>query len=103
MLGNIVIGKPLLTAHKEHIDEVIAIVGHEMGHYLLNHLTQGLIVDTLYMVIFGTVFKYGFLNEPDFLLAFGFTTKSYFASTGLFVWLFMVSIDIFVRFFMKAR
>ncbi len=55
------------------------------------------IVDTLYMVIFGVILQFWFENKPGFLLAFGFEQKSYFASLGLFVWLFVVSLDILLR------
>ena len=54
-------------------------------------------VDTVYMVIFGAILQFFFENQPGFLLAFGFEQKSYFASLGLFVWLFVVSVDIPLR------
>lgn len=37
------------------------------------------------------------------MLAFGFTSESYFASIGLYVWLFICSIDIFLRLLMRYK
>ena len=99
--GLIVVGTSLINNHKEHIDEVVAVISHEIGHWKLRHLQSGLVVDTLYMVVFGAIFQLGFINNPEFLLAFGFKTESYFASVGLFVYLFLVTIDIPVRLIMR--
>lgn len=55
MMGRIVVGKSLISHHKEHIDEIVAVVAHEMGHFMKSHLPWGLVVDTAYMVVFGSI------------------------------------------------
>ena len=48
------------------------------------------------MVLFG-VFLWLVENEPSFLEAFGFQHKSYFASLGLFTYLYSITLDVPLR------
>ena len=101
MGDQITLGKPLLKQHSHHCDEVISILMHEIGHWKYNHLLKSTFVDTGYMVIFGLLLQF-VENSPAFLTAFGFHQESYFASLGLFVWLFMISLDPLLKIAMKA-
>ena len=60
------------------------------------HLTKGAIVDSFYMLIFGVLLSF-IVNDGQFLTAFGFYEPSYFASLGIFVWLYVQSIDVPLR------
>ena len=70
-IGNIVIGEPLFKAHKMAPAEIVAVLVHELGHFSLSHLIKQSVVDTLYMVIYGALLLLC-INQPAFLLAFGF-------------------------------
>ena len=65
-------------------EEVLAIMGHEMGHYVLNHVVQGLILSSI-----GTVFALFLVaRASDFLIPrqahrFGFDRLSDIASLPL--------------------
>ena len=67
-------------------------MAHELGHWKESHLVKTTLLDTAYMVLFGLLLQC-VENSAGFLSAFGFEQASYFASLGLFVWLFMVSVD----------
>lgn len=71
VLGNIVIGEPLLEVHGKYPQEIIAILTHEFGHQNESHLYKQIVVDTLYMMIYGLVMVY-FINRPSFLMSMGF-------------------------------
>ena len=71
VLGNIILGEPLFKTHASHPDEIMAIFVHELGHYKYSHLSKSLVVDTAYMVVFGG-FMMLFINQPKFLMSFGF-------------------------------
>ena len=49
----ILIGKPLLKQHAQHVDEVVAVVAHELGHWKENHTFFLALIDTAYMTLFG--------------------------------------------------
>lgn len=70
-LGKIHLGEPLFRAHGSKPAEIMAILSHELGHYKLGHLNWSLVVDTVYMVIYGTIISF-LINDSVFLRGFGF-------------------------------
>ena len=101
MFDRIVIGKPLMRQHRDHVDEVVAVIMHELGHWKKRHMWRGMFVDTLYMVVFGLIYQFCVMDNAQFLLDFGFKEKSYFASMGLFVWLFVQTLDVPIKIVMN--
>ena len=95
-LGQISLGLPLFQVHKEHPAEIISVLIHECGHYKHNHLLKQTIVDTIYMVLFGT-FLQQLTNDQSFLMSFGFFCPSYFASFFLLLWMWANSADVPIR------
>lgn len=49
----ILLGKPMLKQHADHVDEIVAIIAHELGHWKEYHVFWHCVVDTAYMVVFG--------------------------------------------------
>lgn len=92
----ILVGKPLIKQHQKHCDEIVSVIAHELGHWAESHLLKSALTDTIYMVIFG-LFLLQVENSAGFLTSFGFHQESYFVSLGLFVWLFMISLDPILR------
>jgi len=92
----ILLGKPMLKQHADHVDEIVAIIAHELGHWKEWHALWKCVVDTAYMVLFGCVLML-FQNQASFLLAFGFHQPSYFVSLGLFIWLYSMTVDVPLR------
>ena len=45
----------LLEQHKNHPEEILAIVAHELGHWKLSHTMRMAIFNTFYMLIFGLI------------------------------------------------
>ena len=60
------------------------------------HLYWSAVVDSFYMLIFGVLLSF-IVNDANFLTAFGFFEPSYFASLGIFVWLYVQSLDLPLR------
>ena len=74
-------------------DEVLAIMGHEMGHYVLNHVAQGLLLSSV-----GTIFALFLIHHAAnrlirrFGRRFGFDRPSDLASVPLFLLLAQTTI-----------
>jgi Zn-dependent protease with chaperone function len=74
-------------------DEVLAVMGHEMGHYVLNHVSQGLILSSI-----GTIFALYLIHRVANALIrrfgprFGFDRLSDIASVPLILLLAQVTI-----------
>jgi STE24 endopeptidase len=74
-------------------DEVLVVMGHEMGHYVLNHVAQGLILSSI-----GTIFALYLIHRAAnalirrFGLRFGFHKLSDVASVPLILLLAQVTI-----------
>ena len=74
-------------------DELLAVMGHEMGHYVLNHVAQGLVLSSI-----GTVFALYLIHRAANALIrrfggrFGFDRLSDVASVPLLVLLAQVTI-----------
>ena len=59
-------------------------------------------VDTIYMVIFGSLLYY-FTNKASFLLSFGFYQESYYVSFALFTFMYSNSLDVGIRMLMNQH
>jgi STE24 endopeptidase len=53
------------------VPELLAILGHEIGHWKLNHTQQGFIISQLYTFALFLAFSYC-QNTPGLFAAFGF-------------------------------
>ena len=101
VLGSIIVGRPLLEAHGKKPEEVVAILTHEFGHFKESHLYLNILIDTVYMVIYGLLLTL-FINWPSFLPGMGFPQENYFASFILFTYLYTVTLDFPIRLGMLA-
>jgi len=64
-------------------DDIVAIVGHELGHWKLNHIVKNMIVLQVHMLTFFFTFGF-FLNHEQLCQSFGFDSASVFISLTLF-------------------
>jgi len=64
-------------------DEIVAIVGHELGHWKMNHVTKNLVISLTHMLAFFYMFGF-FLNYEELYTSFGFTSHSTLISLMLF-------------------
>eukprot|EP00808_Paulinella_micropora_P025824 g38423.t1 len=68
-------------------EEVVAILGHELGHWKKNHTLKMMAVTQLHLLVtfwcFGRV-----MHDPDLFQAFGFQTRATLIGLLLFVFLF---------------
>jgi STE24 endopeptidase len=55
-------------------DEVVAVLGHELGHWKLNHTLWSLIITEVNILLILAVFAY-FYRQESLYTAFGFTTQ----------------------------
>ena len=99
--AGISISQKMLTTFAQFTDEILAIVAHEIGHYKLNHIFWLMTFDVLIVVIFAAILPFIYM-EPGFLIAFGFSQKSYFASLAMFIWLWSVTLDIPLQLLFKS-
>jgi STE24 endopeptidase len=89
---NINISKELLQHHEGHDEEILAIVGHELGHWKQNHIYWYGLADLLYMTICGVCFQF-VVDNPVLLRAFGFSQYSTFITIYLFYKCYSCSLD----------
>jgi len=99
-MGKIKIGLPLIKVHAKYPCEIVAILVHELGHFKQKWWLTQAVVDTVYMVVYGTLL-WMLTNSAPFLLSFGFYQQSYFASFYLFTSLYLVSLDVPIRIGMR--
>lgn len=66
------LNKELLEHHEGHEEEILAIVGHELGHWKDSDIYWWGFWDVVYMTIVGYFFQIT-LNNPYLFKAFGFT------------------------------
>ena len=71
-------------------------MGHELGHWKLNHLTKNILINTIYMLLYGLILI-PFVDNQEFLVAFNIRMESYFLLLALYSWLYLRTIDIPVR------
>jgi len=66
---------------------IVGIVGHELGHWSLNHIVKNLVITQIYVLSF--LFLFGkALNTPELYKSFGFTTQPKFIGLVLFSMLY---------------
>jgi len=93
--GNrIEINQMLLEHHDGHVQEILAILCHELGHWKEYHLYRSIPIDTMYMVIFA-LFLMPLVNNHILLASFGFKQESYIMSVMCAHLIFSVSFDWF--------
>jgi len=64
-------------------EEVVAVLGHELGHYFLNHTIQGLVISQINLL--SMFYLYGYLvHNPDLFTSFGFSSQAVIISFILF-------------------
>jgi len=69
----IVLFDTLISQTTNELD-VVAVLGHELGHWKLNHTTKGLIISQVHMFFF--FFTYGMvMNTSQMYTDFGFTSQ----------------------------
>ena len=95
-MGRICINQSLLDTFKDHPEEILAALCHEIGHSKRHHLLKNVIVDIGYMILF-RVFLQHLLVNPSYLPAFGFQHESLFVTLALSIKLFQISFDLFLR------
>jgi STE24 endopeptidase len=47
-------------------DEVLAVMGHEMGHYVMGHVTRGILMDALVILVGFAFLNWGYLWAVEF-------------------------------------
>jgi len=65
------------------VPEIVAIIGHEVGHYKKKHIMQGLVISTLNMLLVFFLLSI-FLNSPGLFQAFGMQQPSIYAGLLFF-------------------
>ena len=95
-MDRICINKSLLDTFKDHPEEILAVLCHEIGHSKKYHLIKNTVVDIVYMILF-RVFLQQLLLNPSYLPAFGFEHKSLFINLALSIKMFQSSFDLFLR------
>jgi Zn-dependent protease with chaperone function len=72
------------TLHTLNEDELLFVVGHEMGHYVLNHIIKDILVDSLSALLsLYVVHRLGSLFIRRYRVRFGFDSLSDFAALPL--------------------
>lgn len=61
--------------HHSTVDEVVSVLGHEIGHWKLNHTTKLMTVGELHMFMIFTIFSV-FIKNKSFYNSFGFGLSS---------------------------
>ncbi len=101
-LNKVCLAAPLFRVHKEKPAEIISVLVHELGHHKQKWYLRQAVVDTIYMVIFGSLLYY-FTNKDSFLLSFGFYQESYYVSFALFTFMYSNSLDVGIRMLMNLH
>jgi len=64
-------------------DEIVAILGHELGHWKFNHVFKSLFITEIYLLVFFYLFGQ-YISNVDIYRAFGFDTKPKIIGLALF-------------------
>lgn len=64
-------------------EEIVAILGHELGHWQLNHTVKGFLVQNL-LILLGLKGFSMFLHDSDMYSSFGFTDHAVVIGLNLF-------------------
>ena len=94
------LSEELLEHHKDHNEEILAIVAHELGHWKKSHISWMIAFNTLYMGVFGMI-MIPCIDNKQFLAAFNIQMESYFMTMLLFALLYMRSVDVPIRLFIN--
>ena len=86
----------MLVHHKDHNDEILAVVAHEIAHWKYSHSLKMALINIIYVVIFAAVMT-PLINHKPFLAAFNFDHENVFILLFLFVHLYVYTIDIPLR------
>lgn len=86
----------LLQHHKDHNEEILAIVAHELGHWKKSHISKMVIFNTFYMFVFGLIML-PIIDNKQFLSAFNIHMESYFMALVLYALLYIRSADFVIR------
>ena len=86
----------LLEHHKGQNDEILAIILHEIGHRARKHVSKMLVINTVYMTVFGAV-MIPFIDRTEFLKSFGIYMDSYVMTLIFFGYLYHRTIDVLLR------
>jgi STE24 endopeptidase len=81
-------------------DEVVSILGHELGHWKLNHTVQGLLIAQVHIIFTFFMFSRVYGNAKLFS-DFGFTSQPTLIGLLLFMYIFS-PVDQLVSFFMNV-
>ncbi|KAH3766728.1 Afc1 protein [Pelomyxa schiedti] len=69
---------------KLSVDEILAVLGHEIGHYMHNHLYKNLFLSQVYILSFLFLFS-KFIHNTTLYSAFGFNEQPVFIGLSLFM------------------
>lgn len=86
----------MLNHHKDHNEEILSVVSHEIGHWKFNHHLKMSLINIIYVVVFGAVMT-PLLNHKPFLAAFNFDHENDFMLLFLFIHLYVYTFDIPLR------
>jgi len=86
----------MLVHHKDHNDEILSVVAHEVGHWKFSHHLKQALINIIYVVVFAAVMT-PLLNHKPFLAAFNFDHDNNFILLFLFIHLYVYTIDIPLR------
>jgi STE24 endopeptidase len=73
--------------NRHSVEEVVAVVAHEIGHYKKRHIVQSMIISVLHLGVLLFMLQF-FLSEPKLFEAFGLQTMSVYAGLIFFALLF---------------
>jgi len=85
--------------------ELLAILGHEIGHWKLGHTIEGIVISQVYLFLQFMYFSY-VQNSPELFSAFGFEPKNQmpvFIGLVLFSQVFMYPVDKILNLIMSYR
>ena len=98
--NSVKLSEELLEHHKDHNEEILSIVAHELGHWKQGHINRMIGLNTVYMGIFGAI-MIPCIDNKQFLASFNIQMESYFMTLVLFALLYERTVDIFLRMFIK--
>ena len=90
------ISHTILEHHKGQNDEILAIIMHELGHRKRRHVLKMLVINTVYMTIFGALLI-PMIDRVEFLASFGMYMDSYVMTLAFFTLLYQRTVDIPLR------
>ena len=92
----------LLEHHKDHNEEILAIIAHEIGHSKKYHLYRMTGINAFYMLVFGLILI-PFIDHDPFLAAFNIYHESYFLTLAYFAYLYQQSLGVPLNILINQR